>query len=164
MFIPGSLQPTGLSIFYYYNKYSKGVGLQVLTTLVLTLPLWLQPVCSLLWELMVFSHIVNGENWKPRIICLLSFRHPLERCFSLGILFCMKMFCSYWPYFIRNHLSFLFLQTKNNLPSVLSTSFGKMFFTWHFILYENVLFLLTIFYQEPFVFSISALCFQVVTV
>ena len=42
-------------------------------------------------------------------IYLLSFRHLLERWFLLGILFEMKIFCSDWPYLIRNHLSFLFL-------------------------------------------------------
>ena len=40
---------------------------------------------------------------------LLSFRHLLERCFLLGVLFQMKIFCSDWPYLIRNHLSFMFL-------------------------------------------------------
>ena len=46
-------------------------------------------------------------------------------------------------------------------PTVLSTSFGKTFFAWRFILNENVLFWLTIFNPEPFVFSVSALCFQI---
>ena len=36
--------------------------------------------------------------------------------------------------------------------------------TWHFILNKNVLFWLTISYQESFVFSLSVQCFQIFTV
>ena len=47
--------------------------------------------------------------------------------------------------------------------TVLLTSLGKMFFTWRFILNENLLFWLTISYQKPFVFSISVFCCQIFT-
>ena len=36
--------------------------------------------------------------------------------------------------------------------TVLSTSLGKTFFAWRFILNENILFLFTVSYQKPFVF------------
>ena len=45
-------------------------------------------------------------------------------------------------------------------PTVLSTSLGKTFFAWRFILKENILFWLTISYQKPYVFSISVFCSQ----
>ena len=48
-------------------------------------------------------------------------------------------------------------------PTVLSTSFGKMFFAWRFILKGNILFGMTIFYQKPFVFSASVFCSQICT-
>ena len=38
-----------------------------------------------------------------------------------------------------------------------------MFFAWHFILNENILFWLTISYQKPFVFSVSVFCSQIFT-
>ena len=47
--------------------------------------------------------------------------------------------------------------------TVLSTSLGKTFLAWLFILNENLLFWLTISYQKPFVFSFSVLCSQIVT-
>ena len=46
------------------------------------------------------------------------------------------------------------------ITSVLSTSLGKTFFAWRFILNENILFWLTVSYQKPFVFSISVFCSQ----
>ena len=46
-----------------------------------------------------------------------------------------------------------------SLITLLSTSLG-----WRFILNENILFWLTISYQEPFVFSVSVFCFQIFTV
>ena len=36
-------------------------------------------------------------------------------------------------------------------------------FAWRFILNENILLWLTTSYQEPFVFSVSAICFQIFT-
>ena len=48
-------------------------------------------------------------------------------------------------------------------PTVLSTSLGKTFFAWRFILNENILFWLTISYQKPFVFPISVFCSQIFT-
>ena len=39
---------------------------------------------------------------------------------------------------------------------MLSTSLGKTFLAWRFILNENIDFCLTIPYQKPFVFSVSA--------
>ena len=47
--------------------------------------------------------------------------------------------------------------------TVLSTSLGKTFFAWRFILNENILFWLTISYQKPFVFSVSVFCSQIFT-
>ena len=47
--------------------------------------------------------------------------------------------------------------------TVLSTSFGKTFFAWRFILNESVLFWLTISYQKPFVFSVAVFCSQICT-
>ena len=38
-----------------------------------------------------------------------------------------------------------------------------IFFAWHFILNENILFSLTISYQKPFVFSVSVFCSQICT-
>ena len=53
------------------------------------------------------------------------------------------------------------------LPTVLSTSLGKtfffFFFAWRFILNENILFLLTISYQKPFVFYVSVFYSQTFT-
>ena len=49
------------------------------------------------------------------------------------------------------------------VPTVLSTSLGKTFFTWRFILNENILFWLTISYHKPFVFSVSVFCSQICT-
>ena len=49
------------------------------------------------------------------------------------------------------------------LATVLSTSLGKTFFAWRFILNENILFWLTISYQKPFVFSVSVFCSQICT-
>ena len=54
-------------------------------------------------------------------------------------------------------------QGRNN-PTVLSTSLGKTFFAWRFILNENILFWLTISKQKPFVFSVSVFCSQIFTV
>ena len=48
--------------------------------------------------------------------------------------------------------------------TVLSTSHWKTFFAWRFILNENILFLLTISYQKPFVFSVSVFCSHIFTV
>ena len=48
--------------------------------------------------------------------------------------------------------------------TVLSTSLGKTFFAWRFILNKNILFSLTIFNQKPFVFSVSVFCSQLFTV
>ena len=47
--------------------------------------------------------------------------------------------------------------------TVLSTSFGKTFFAWRFILNENILFWLTIPYQKPFVFSVAVFCSHIRT-
>ena len=47
--------------------------------------------------------------------------------------------------------------------TVLSTSLGKTVFAWPFILNENILFWLTISYQKPFVFSVSVVCSQILT-
>ena len=54
---------------------------------------------------------------KSRKLCLLSFRHLSERRFLLSVLFWMKIFCSGWPYLIRNHLSFLFSVLFSNIYS-----------------------------------------------
>ena len=50
-----------------------------------------------------------------------------------------------------------------NMPTVLSTSLGKTFFAWRFILNENILFWLTISYEKPFGFSLSVFCSQMCT-
>ena len=47
--------------------------------------------------------------------------------------------------------------------TVLSTSLGKTFFAWRFILNENILFWLTISCQKPFVFYVSVFCSQIFT-
>ena len=47
--------------------------------------------------------------------------------------------------------------------TVLSTSLGKTFFAWCFILNENILFWLTISYQKPFVFYVSVFCSKIST-
>ena len=47
--------------------------------------------------------------------------------------------------------------------TVLSTSFRKIFFTWHIILNENIFFGVTISYQKPLVFSVSVFCSQICT-
>ena len=49
------------------------------------------------------------------------------------------------------------------LTTVLSSSLGKTFFAWRFILNENILLWLTISYQKPFVFSVSVFCSQICT-
>ena len=45
--------------------------------------------------------------------------------------------------------------------TVLSTSLGKTFFAWRFILNENILFWLIISYQKPFVFPVSVFCSEI---
>ena len=50
-----------------------------------------------------------------------------------------------------------------NPSTVLSTSLGKTFVAWRFILNENILFWLTISYQKPFVFPVSVFCSQIFT-
>ena len=46
-------------------------------------------------------------------------------------------------------------------PTVLSTSFGKKFLVWCFILNKNILFWLPISHQKPFVFYVSVFCSQI---
>ena len=41
-------------------------------------------------------------------------------------------------------------------PIILWTSLGKTFLAWRFILKENIVFLVTISYQKPFVIFVSA--------
>ena len=48
--------------------------------------------------------------------------------------------------------------------TVLSTSLGKTFFAWRFILNENILFWLTIYYQKLFVFSVSVFSSRKITI
>ena len=48
--------------------------------------------------------------------------------------------------------------------TVLSTFLGKIFYAWNFVLNESILFWLFIFYQKPFVFSVSVFCSQIFTV
>ena len=52
---------------------------------------------------------------------------------------------------------------KTIKPIFLSTSLGKMFSAWDFILNKNILFWLTKSYQKPFVLSVSAFCSQIFT-
>ena len=47
--------------------------------------------------------------------------------------------------------------------TVLSTSLGKTFFSWRFILIENIFFLFTVSYQKPFVFYVSVIYSQIFT-
>ena len=47
--------------------------------------------------------------------------------------------------------------------TVLSTSFGKTFFVWRFILNKNILFWLPISHHKPFVFYVSVFGSQVFT-
>ena len=47
--------------------------------------------------------------------------------------------------------------------TVLSTSLGKTFFAWCFILNKNILFWLTISCQKPFVVYVSVFCSQIFT-
>ena len=60
-------------------------------------------------------------------------------------------------------------ETKPNFPFstarqyVLSTSLGKTFFAWRFILNVNILFWLTISCQKPFVFYVFVFCSQIFT-
>ena len=56
------------------------------------------------------------------------------------------------------------MSSEVSLPTVLSTSLGKTFFAWHFILNENILFWLTTSNQKPFIFSVSVICSQIFTV
>ena len=49
---------------------------------------------------------------------------------------------------------------RDLVPTVLSTSPGKMFFAWRFMLNENTLFCSTISNQKPFVFSVSVFLFS----
>ena len=47
------------------------------------------------------------------------------------------------------------------MPTMLSTSFGKTFFIWRFILNgKKIHFRSTIFYQKLLVVSVPVLCFQ----
>ena len=66
----------------------------------------------------------------------------------------ISSFCTVICFFLHSSLFLSFLSSA----TVLSTSLGKTFFAWHFILNENILFWLTIFYQKPFVFSVSVFC------
>ena len=47
--------------------------------------------------------------------------------------------------------------------TVLSTSHGKTFFAWRFIINDNILFWLTMSYQKLLVFSVSVFCSQTFT-
>ena len=65
-------------------------------------------------------------------------------------------------------MSFLFPYFSNGninakISFVLSTSLGKMFLPWRFILDANLLFWLTISYQKPIVFSVSVFCSHIFT-
>ena len=53
------------------------------------------------------------------------------------------------------------LKNAHNAITVLSTSLGKTFFAWRFILNENILFCLTISYQKPLVFYVSVFYSQI---
>ena len=57
----------------------------------------------------------------------------------------------------------MFLYVDRLRITVLSTSLGKTFFAWRFILIENILFWLTISNQKPFVFYVSVFCSQIFT-
>ena len=48
-------------------------------------------------------------------------------------------------------------ERMGTITTVLLTSLGKTFFAWRFILNENILFWMTIFYQKPFVISVCVL-------
>ena len=52
---------------------------------------------------------------------------------------------------------------NREVSTVLSTSLGKTFFAWRFILNKNILFWLTISCQKQFVFNVSVLCSQIFT-
>ena len=64
---------------------------------------------------------------------------------------------------IIHTLGILQCMYARDIITVLSTSLGKTFFAWRFILNENILFWLTISYQKPFVFSASVFYFQIGT-
>ena len=83
----------------------------------------------------------------------------------------MFVFLSYRKNFVGNQNEFE-LATVNEpsvfellkfdcISTVLSTAHGKTFFDWRFILNGIIDFGLTISYQEPFVFTVSMLCFQI---
>ena len=63
----------------------------------------------------------------------------------------------------KRFLWYLKFDTHRYKPTVLSTSLGKTFLAWCFILNENILFWLTISYQKPFVFHVSVFCSQICT-
>ena len=50
---------------------------------------------------------------------------------------------------------------RMKFATVLSTSLGKTFFAWRFILNDDILYRLGISYQKPFVFSVSVFSSQI---
>ena len=77
----------------------------------------------------------------------------------------MLSWVEYKKSFIVQYLILSYVSSDASIPilTVLSTSLGKTFFAWHFILNENILFWLTLSYQKPFVFSVSVFDFQICT-
>ena len=75
--------------------------------------------------------------------------------------------CRLWADTILHHLIWVYticLGLSFWILTVLSTSLGKTFIVWRFIINENISFWLSISYQKPFVFSVSVFCSQIFTV
>ena len=90
-------------------------------------------------------------------------RGPWASCLHILMLELIKMYSSCRSAVDMGKLFPWMITYKVTETTILSTSLGKTFFAWRFILNKNILFWLTISYQKPFVFSVSMFCFQIFT-
>ena len=111
-------------------------------------------------KLSFFCLIQNpcGSAWKQQF----QVWHSLKPLRNLEICFlCDKLRAVGWGHCDWPYTCHWWHKCSMEFPfTVFSTSFGKTFFSWHFILNENVLFWLTKSCLELFVFSVSLLFFS----
>ena len=112
---------------------------------------------------MLTNDITSFEQLGPNLLSYFSMNH-----------FRWNHFCEMILVGSHSHeraMQFLFCDsniaqesTKGaDIHTGLSALLVKTFCAWHFILNTNILIWLTIPYQEPFVFSVSVLCYQIFT-
>ena len=114
--------------------------------------------------LLVCGRVLRDSTCGLLLLCLSGFRLALIFLWTVSVLINWPIAsCTpdkdFWV-FPLDRKSY---PTQGTIPTVLSTSLGKTFFAWRFILNENILFWLTISYQKPFVFYVSVFCSQIFT-